>query len=102
MEANLNQNCEMNFSHALTNKSLRTMRSGHCLRLRRYRPGGRSDPQQNSQYQKCKQMLHRILNVLRARHSKWLTESGNTWNCSLLFIKQTNKRWQIADQRRPD
>ena len=58
--------------------------------------------QQNSQHKQCKQMLHRTLNVLRARHSKWLTESGNTWNCSLLFIKQTNKRWQIADQRRPD
>ena len=92
----------MNFSRALTNLSLHNMGNAHCLRLRRYRLGGRSDPQQNSQYKKCKQKLRKTLKVLRARHSKWLTESGNIWNCSLLFIRQINKRWQIVDQRQPN
>ena len=92
----------MRSSHALTNLNPRSMRNGHNLRLRRYQLGGRSDPQQSSKYKNCKQILHRTPSVLRARHSKWLTESGNIWNCSLLFIKQSNKRWQIADQRRLD
>ena len=91
----------MKFSHA-TNLNLHSMRNGHCFRLRRYQPGGRSDPQQSSQYKNCKQTLHRTPRVLRARHSKWLTESGNIWNCSLSFIRRTNKRWQIVNQRRLD
>ena len=62
-------------------------------------PGGRNDPQQNSQYKHCKQLLRRSQRVLRARHNKWLTENGNIWNCSLLLLKQTNGRWQTADQR---
>ena len=75
------------------------MRSVHNLRLHRYQPGGRNELQQNSQYKHCKQLLRRTLRVLRARHNRWLTENGNIWNCSLLLLKQTNGRWQTADQR---
>ena len=75
------------------------MRSVHSLRLHRNQLGGRNEPQQSSLSTHYKKPLHRTRRVLRTRRSKWLIENGNIWNCNLSLPKQTNGRWQTADQR---
>ena len=89
----------MKFSHVLTNSNLLSMRSVHNLRLHRNQPGGRNELQQKSRYKHYKKPLHRTQRVLKARHNRWLIENGNIWNCSPSLLKQTNGRWQTADQR---
>ena len=74
----------------------------HNLRLHRNQPGGRTELQQNSRYKHYKKPLHRTRRVLRTRHNRWLIENGNIWNCNLSLLKQTNGRWQTADQRIPN